>query len=210
MFRLSKVNLVWASLAVSGLITGCGTGTPSSSGSASATASASLASPTASVSASPTQTHAVASCPGLVDNSSSVTALDSVAEPVYYLFACYDERIIVRIDGSVGHVVHVPIQSEYNYGVIDFSGAKPVESIVYSNGLVSKNVPTYWGAATDLHADKYARVVGPTTDVTEFYAQDCKDFMQINGTKTCKKMKSGLAQFFDYGDKSNWKNGLPN
>lgn len=129
---------------------------------------------------------------------------------MFYLFACYGERIIVRVDGGVGHVVHAPIQSEYNFGNIDFSGELPIESIVYSNGLVSKNVPTFWGTAEDLHADKYARVVGPTTDVTEFYDQDCKDHMEMTGAKTCKKMKSGLAEFFKRGDESNWKNGLPN
>ena len=199
-------NLIFTFVVV--LLSACGSAdngagpTPSSPGVTS--------SPAVTVIPSPSMTHSVAKCPGFDDNSDQVLPIDSFDAPIYYLFACYDERIIVRVDGGVGHVVHAPIQSEYNYGLIDFSGIDPVESIVYSNGLVSKFIPTYWGTQGDLHATKYARVAGPTLDVTDFYEQDCKDHMQTTGAKNCKKMTSGLAQFFDRGDKSNWKNGLPN
>ncbi len=167
-------------------------------------------SPSVSASPSPSISHSVADCPGFGDNSDVVESIDSYEAPIFYLFACSDERIIVRVDGGVGHVVHAPIQSEYSYGLIDFSGENPVESIVFSNGVVSKFIPTYWGTQGDLHATKYARVAGPTLDVKDFYDQDCKDHMQTTGAKDCKKMTSGLAQFFDNGDKSDWKNGLPN
>lgn len=201
------VALTSSTLFVVAVLAGCGSGNTGSTPSASVSVSPSQS---PSVSPAPTNTHVVANCPGFSDNSSTVAALPAGTEPVFYLFACYGERIIVRVDGGVGHVVHAPIQSEYNFGLIDFSGDLPIESIVYSNGLVSKNVPTYWGPAVDLHADKYARVAGPTTDVTDFYEQDCKDHMEMTGAKTCKKMKSGLAEFFKRGDESHWKNGLPN
>lgn len=149
-------------------------------------------------------------CGGLKDNSNEPIPSVKETDTIYYLFGCFDNRLVVRIKDGVGQVVHVPLWSEYFYGTISFAGPVPVESAIFSDGTVSKFTPTYSGTAVDLRAVGYARIVGPTLNVKDYYDQDCLDYMQLTGKKDCTKMKSGYADWLQTGDKDSWKNGLPN
>ena len=165
-------------------------------------------SPTPSLSPSPTQP--ATDCGGLKDNSNDPVPSFKESDTIYYLFGCFDNRLVVRVKDGVGQVVHVPLWSEYFYGTISFEGSVPVESVVFSNGVISKYIPTYSGSATDLRAIGYARIVGPTINVEDYFDQDCLDYMQLTGKKDCTNMKTGYADWLQTGDKDSWKNGLPN
>jgi hypothetical protein len=127
---------------------------------------------------------------------------------VYYLFACApDSRVIVRVKGGKGQVVHADLYTSYTFGQISFATGSPVETQTFLHGGGFGSVPGYWGTPFDLHMDQLVRIAGPSTDIKVYYAQDCADFKEVGSHKTCTKMGIGSSpRFIKEGDVNKWVN----
>ena len=169
----------------------------------------SIQSPTESaITPSSGPTYSIAECGEFRDNSSEVSIPAGQDQVLYYLFACdSDQRVIVRIKNGQGQVVHADLYTSYSFGTISFESGQPIETMTFKSGGGFGQTPNYWGTPSDLHVEGLVRIVGPTTNIGDFYDQDCKDFATMNGFDDCADMDSSSSErFINEGDLSNWIN----
>lgn len=169
-----------------------------------------FSSPTSSptITTSPGATYPVAECGEFKDNSSEELPPAAQDQVLYYLFVCdSDQRVIVRIKNGQGQVVHADLYTSYSFGTISFASGKPVETMTFKSGGGFAKTPNYWGTPTDLHVEGLVRLVGPTSNISDFYDQDCKDFAAMNGFDDCADMDgSSSERFINEGDRNDWIN----
>lgn len=192
------------------LIVGC---TPSDQGAAPSSTAAILTvspTPSATTPSSGASPSAGTSCRGLPDNSGDPVPPLSEADTVYYLFGCdYDNRLIIRVDHGIGHVVVAELQSEFTFALVDFSQVPAVATETFQHDLAPIQLPyVFTGGPLDLHVEGLARAVGPTTDPQDYFAQDCLDYMYMGSKQNCDKLggKSTSLGFIVAGDKAKWVN----
>ena len=185
---------------------------PGSTTSPSATATT-TPSASAATSTSPMPTVPIADCAGLVDNTSAPVTAYEPGTTVYYMFACNDERVLVQAEiGAVeAGVVFVPLQSEYSFGKVTIN--KEVFSVTQEFTTLGRTdtVPlTFYGTFADLRSPTMVRVVGPTTDLSAFAAQDCADYKQMYNTTDCGMNDDASPRFLQEGAAAGWVNEFAN
>ncbi|CAB4329750.1 unannotated protein [freshwater metagenome] len=139
-----------------------------------------------------------------VDNSAEPVPTIPEGSTVYYLFGGSDDRLLVELNGTQGHLVYYLLPTDFSYGTASMTPGELLVNLQFADDDPAEVLYEATGDWRDLHLIDMVRLVGPTTDIADLAIQDCKDQSVLIPSAPCDLGKYGSESLLEMGRVATW------